>query len=254
MLKLDLTGKTVVITGASQGIGASISEVFANSGASLVLISRNENRLSALSKRLSAKYFAANVSNESDINKVFANIDKVDVLVNNAGIHFSSKVEDITFESMSNLFETNLTGAMFCSREAVKKMSQNKSGRIINISSTSGKLGKPFSSAYASSKAALIGFTQSLANEVARKQITVNAICPWMTETEMIEKIFSNAKYAEVKGLSFSNVKEEAVKLTPIKRFIQPEEVAHLALYLASDLASGITGQSISISGGPQLG
>lgn len=255
MLKIDLSNKTAVITGASQGIGYSIAEALGDCGASLILLSRNKEKLKANIKNLSkkgidAKYFILDVSNTKDIESIFSQIEKIDILINNAGIYFSSSILDIDINKWNELININLTGAMNCSKAALKKMIKNNSGRIINISSVSGKFGDPFSSAYSASKFALIGFTQSLANEFSRKNITANCICPGWVETEMAENIFKDSKYAELTGIPLEKLKEYSLESVPIGRYIYPEEVGALAAYLASNFASGITGQAINICGG----
>lgn len=250
MFTIDLTGKTVVVTGASQGIGSALAEEFASSNASLVLLSRNEEKLSALSKKLSAKYFILDVSNESEVKKIFNQIEKIDILINNAGIYFTSPVADIDTNEWKELLDTNLNGVMYCTRSALPKMIKNDFGRIINISSISGKNGDPYGSTYCASKFALIGFTQSLSQEVARNNITANCICPGWVETKMAEDILHDEKYASLLGINKKDLKTSSLEAVPIGRYVHPKEVAYLALYLASKYANAITGQSINIDGG----
>lgn len=250
MLTINLSGKTVVVTGASQGIGKAISEVFAESGVSLVLLSRNKEKLIANSQKLKAKYFVLDVSKENDVEKIFKEIGHVDILINNAGIYFTSSLIEMDINKWKELLDINLNGAMYCSKAALPGMIKNKYGRIINISSISGKFGEAFSSAYNSSKFALNGFTQALAQEVARHNITVNSICPGWVQTEMAEKILHDEKYAALHGIPLHELKKTNIEAVPIGRFVHPKEVGYLALYLASDYASAITGQSINICGG----
>jgi len=250
MFNIDLTDKTVVITGASQGIGAAISEVFADSNANLILLSRNEKKLSTISQKLSAKYHILDVSNEENVKEVFNKIGQVDILINNAGVYFTSPVVEIDSKKWKELLDINLNGAMYCSRSTLPSMIKNNYGRIINISSISGKNGDPYGSAYCASKFALIGFTQSLAQEVARNNITANCICPGWVETQMAEDILHDEKYAKLIGIKKDELKTSSLEAVPIGRYVHPKEVAYLALYLASDYANAITGQSINIDGG----
>lgn len=251
MFKIDMAGKTIVITGASQGIGAAISEVFAESGAALILLSRNKEKLERNIKQFkNAKYFILDISKENDVEKIFKEIGQVDVLINNAGVYFTSPFQALEIKKWKELLDINLNGAMYCTRQVIEKMIKNKYGRIINISSVCGKTGEPFASAYSASKFALIGFTQSLALEVADKNITVNAICPGWTETQMAENILSDEKYAKLHGIPKEELKKVSFEAIPIGRCIHPKEVGYLALYLASNHASAITGQSINICGG----
>ena len=251
MFTIDLKGKTVAITGASQGIGKAIAEVFSEANAHVILLSRNKAKLEENVKKIkNAKYFILDVSNPEDVNKVFDQIGNIDILVNNAGIHFNDTIEDTDVGKWKELLETNLNGAFYCSKFAVKQMQKNKFGRIINISSICGKTGWSFSGAYNASKFALIGLTQTQAQEVAREDITVNAICPGWVETAMAEEVFHDEKYAKYHEIPFGELKTSCLEAVPSGRYIHPKEVAYLALYLASDYASAITGQSINIDGG----
>lgn len=250
MLTIDLTGKTVAITGASQGIGAAITDVFADSNANLVLLSRNEEKLAARSSQLAARYFILDVSKEEQVKSVFNEIGNIDILINNAGIYFTSPVSEIDSKKWKELLDINLNGVMYCSRAALPKMIENNFGRIINISSISGKNGDAYGSAYCASKFALIGFTQSLAHEVARNNITANCICPGWVETKMAEDILHDEKYAKLIGINKEDLKASSLEAVPIGRYIHPKEVAYLALYLASNYSNAITGQSINVDGG----
>ena len=251
MFQIDLTGKTVAITGASQGIGEAIAEVFSESGASVILLARNKNKLEENVKKIkNAKYFVLDVSNSEDVNKVFSQIDQIDILINNAGIHFNDTIADTEISKWKELMSINLDGAFYCSKAVLKKMIKNKSGRIINISSVCGKTGWSFSGAYNASKFALIGLTQTMAQEVARENVTVNAICPGWVETAMAEEVLHDPKYAKYHDIPFGELKTSCIEAVPIGRYIHPKEIAYLALYLASDYASAITGQSINIDGG----
>lgn len=250
MLNIDLKGKTVAITGASQGIGKAIAEVFAECNAKVILLSRNENKLKANSQKLKAKYFILDVSKQEDVEKVFKEIGHVDILINNAGIHLNETIADTDITKWKELMEINLNGALYCSKAVIQTMIKNKSGRIINIASVCGKVGYPFSGAYNASKFALIGLTQTLSQEVARDNITVNAICPGWTETQMAEEVLSDPKYAEYHQIPFEKLKTSSLEAVPIGRYVHPREVAYLALYLASDYSSAITGQAINICGG----
>ncbi|MBI1857577.1 MAG: SDR family oxidoreductase [Candidatus Melainabacteria bacterium] len=257
MLSIDLKGKTAVITGASRGIGKAIAEVFADAGASLILLSRNKSLLEQVTKELNTKYkkpiansLVLDVSNPEEVEKTFSKIDSIDILINNAGVHFTSSIKDMDIEKWKELLEINLHGAMYCSKFALPKMLSKKWGRIINIASTSGKYGEAYSGAYCSSKFALIGFTQSLANEVAREGITVNAVCPGWTETAMAEGILHDDTYARLSGISINKLKEYSLEAVPIGRYVSPYEVAYLTAFLANNHASAITGQAINICGG----
>ncbi len=264
MFTIDFSNKTVAITGTSQGIGLAIAEVFAENGANLILLSRNESKLKKNQKRLmtvgasfisahpasNIKYYVLDVSKPDDVENTFNKIGDIDILINNAGIHFTSSIVEMDIEKWKELLEINLTGSMYCTKAVLPKMIKNQSGRIINISSTSGKHGEAYSSAYNASKFGLIGFTQATALEVARDNITVNAICPGWTETQMAEDILKDEKYAKLHKIPLNELKTSSLEAVPIGRYIHPKEIGYLALYLASDYANGITGQSINLCGG----
>ena len=251
MFTINLKGKTVAITGASQGIGKAIAEVFSESGASVILLSRNKNKLEENIKKIkNAKYFVLDVTKSENVSEVFDQIDRVDILINNAGIHFNDTIADTDISKWKELLGTNLDGAFYCSKAVLKKMIKNKYGKIINISSVCGKTGWSFSGAYNASKFALIGLTQTMAQEVARENITVNAICPGWVETAMAEEVLHDEKYAKYHEIPFDKLKTSCIEAVPVGRYIHPKEVAYLALYLASDYASAITGQAINICGG----
>ncbi len=250
MFSIDLKGKTAVITGASQGIGLAIAKVFSENNANVILLSRNEEKLKTNSQKLNAKYYVLDVSKEENVNRVFNEIGNVHILINNAGVYFTSPIQDLDSKKWKELLDTNLNGVMYCTKAVLPEMLKNNYGRIINISSVSGKTGDPFGSAYCASKFALIGFTQSLAQESASKNITANCICPGWVETKMAEDILHDENYASLLKMKKEELKSNSLSAVPIGRYVLPEEVASLALYLSSDYASAITGQSINIDGG----
>ena len=253
-----MSGKTVAITGASQGIGKAIAEVFAESGAHVILLSRNKSKLEKNIEQINsigvglapAQYYVLDVSKSDDVEKVFNQIGHVDILINNAGIDLNNTVLDTDINKWKELMDINLNGAFYCSKAVLKKMMENKHGRIINMSSICGKIGYAFFGAYNASKFALIGLTQTLAQEVAKEKITVNAICPGWTDTQMAEDILHDEKYAKFYDIPLEKLKTSSIEAVPIGRYVEPKEVAYLALYLASDYASAITGQAINIDGG----
>ena len=251
MFTINLSGKVVAITGASQGIGKAIAEVFAQNGANVILLARNKTKLDENIKALkNARYLLLDVSKTDDVEKIFKQIGHVDILINSAGIHFNSPVHEMKIEDWKNLLAINLDGSMYSSRAALSSMIKNNWGRIINISSVCGKFGYAYESAYTASKFGLIGFTQSLAQEVAKFGITANCICPGWVETKMAETILHDESYAKLYNIPLEKLETTSLQAVPIERYIQPKEVANLALYLASDYASAITGQAINICGG----
>jgi 3-oxoacyl-[acyl-carrier protein] reductase len=239
--------KVVLITGASGGIGRAIAKKFASDNAKLALndIAQAEEGLKSLVEELKkmncqAKYYLADITKYEEVEKMIAAIQKdfgrLDVLVNNAGTIADRTLAKMTKEEWQKVIDVNLTGVFNCTKLALLLLIPNQ-GKIISISSIVGERGNFGQTNYAASKAGLIGFTKSLSKELGRFGVRVNAICPGMIETRMIETVPDQMK--------------EAVKrLTSLGRFGKPEEVANLIAFLASDESSFITGAVINIDGG----
>ncbi len=233
--------KTVVITGATGGIGCAAARLFAQRGYNLVLTyNNNYDKAVQLYKELSlatrVELFKLDLNNLDEVEKVAQNITKlfstIDVLVNNAGIAEKSLFTDLTNNQIATIINTNLVGTMVFSREIVKKMLRTQCGNIINISSIWGEEGASMEVHYSAAKAGLIGFTKALAKEVAPMGIRVNAVAPGAIETNMI------------KGEDL----EELGNSIPLNRVGKPEEVAEAILYLST--AEYVTGSILSINGG----
>lgn len=253
-----LKDKVAVITGGGQGIGRSIAMAFAREGADVVIAARNKNDLDTvvsdvkalgrkgagisidLSQRQAIKPF---------VEEVFSLFPMVHILVNNVGIGWSSNpqfVVDMDEEYWDASLFLNLTLPLLLTKAFLPGMIAQKWGRIINISSTAGKLGVPRGSAYSATKHGLIGLTRSAAIEVATSGVTVNAICPGPVRTRLLARGIERDA-----GRLGKPLKEiEATRYPPIKRLLEPEEVAAVAVYLASEDAGGMTGQSLNITGG----
>lgn len=239
--------KTAVITGASCGIGRACALEFARAGYFAVINYKNSKaNAEALEKEIKSfggncMLIQADVSKKSEVQRLFAEIReknlKVDVLINNAGISSVKMLCDTDEEDYDNVFDVNMKSAYLCTREASFDMVSKKCGRIINISSVWGICGASCESIYSASKAAVIGFTKAIAKEFAPSGICVNAIAPGVIDTKM------NDCFSE-------NEKEDLKNEIPAGRFGNVEEVAKLALFLASECASYITGQVIGIDGG----
>ncbi len=239
--------KTVLITGASRGIGAECAYTFARNGYNVII---NYNKSCEKAKYIenelyengfSAISVCADVSDPKAAEKMFKAAEKafggVDVLVNNAAISYIKPIQDISLEEWNEVFRVNSTAAFICSKLALPFMIHKKSGSIINISSVWGMTGASCEVHYSASKAALIGFTKALAKELAPSGIRVNCVCPGAVNTDMN----SHLSPQEVK--SFCDE-------IPLERFAKPSEIASTVLFLASDAASYITGQTISPNGG----
>ena len=244
---MKLKDRVALITGSARGIGKNIALEFAREGATIFINDVDEENASQACsqlKKFGAKCFSyiADVGNYEEVKKMFefvyANAQKIDILVNNAAI-----LRDKTLHNMEikyhwdDVLRINLNGVFYCCREAIASMRENSYGRIINLASVIGLCGNFGQTAYAASKAGVIGFTKSLAYEGAAKGITVNAIAPGFIETEMVKEIPEE-------------VKEKIVSRIPMKKYGLTEDIAKLAVFLASDDAKYITGQVINVNGG----
>jgi 3-oxoacyl-[acyl-carrier protein] reductase len=238
-MKIDLTGQTALITGATGGIGGAIAKTLHSLGAHVVISGTNHEKLDHLGSILGSNYTKTpcNLSDISSCIDLVSSIDKLDIMVCNAGITkdmLSIKMSDEDFAEVINI---NLMSSFALNREAIKKMMRVKYGRIINISSIVGFTGNAGQANYAASKAGLVGMTKSLALEVASRNITINCVAPGFIESAMTDKL--------------SDTQKEAVfNKIPMKKFGTVEDVAHGVAFLSSSFSSYITGQTIHINGG----
>jgi 3-oxoacyl-[acyl-carrier protein] reductase len=244
-----LSGKTALVTGAARGIGHAIALAYAREGADVAVLDlRKENaektaaEISALGVRGIA--FGADVGSESDVifafNQVLSSFGHIDILVNNAGIDTTSLVVDMSTDMWDEMMRINLRSIFLCSRQVLPSMLERKYGRIINISSQLAHKGAPQMAHYAAAKAGVIGFTRSLAYEVALNGITVNAICPGPVETELF------------RGLPEAWRKRKLAEL-PIGRAATVNEIAPVAVLLASDEGSYFVGATLNPNGGDYM-
>ncbi len=245
-LSVDLNDQVALVTGASQGLGRAMAERLAAAGAKVACVARNEKKLADTVAVITqaggtAEALVCDVTDSESVNQVVDAVtekwEQLDILVNNAGITRDTLIPRMGDEEWDAVIATNLRGTFLFTRAATRPMMQRRYGRIINISSVSGLTGNPGQANYSASKAGLIGFTQTVARELAKRKITVNAIAPGFIHTEMAEAL------GEV-------VLKEVEKRIPTKRLGQPDEVADLVLFLASDAAAYITGATLTIDGG----
>ena len=242
-----LSGKTALITGASRGIGKQIALQYAHHGASVFYIDLEDGGSLAEYADITAQHNAkagfvvANVSNEQEVQKavstVYEQVDKIDILVNNAGITRDNLLFRMTVDEWNSVIQVNLSSVFLLSKEIGRRMIKQRSGVVINIASIVGIIGNGGQVNYSSSKAGVIGFTKSMAREVASRNVRVNAIAPGFIRTQMTDKLTDEQRSALTTQI-------------PLGRIGDPDEVAKVALFLASDLASYLTGQVIHVTGG----
>ncbi|MBI4082834.1 MAG: SDR family oxidoreductase [Candidatus Lambdaproteobacteria bacterium] len=246
------------ITGASRGIGKAVALAYAEEGADLMLLARQAGLLEAVAdaaraKGVQALTFSADITDAEQVEAAMEVTERrygrIDVLVNNAGIYRGAKFVDYDLETWNRVLQVNVNGTFICTQAALKRMVPRRSGKIVMMASTAGKYGSLYQAAYNASKHAVVGMTRCLALETAKQGITVNAICPGFVETDMIEALIPNAmKNAGIEDRQ--GMTQALLQRVPIGRFLQPEEIAHLAVYLASSESDGMTGQALTISGG----
>ncbi|HPZ07689.1 MAG TPA: SDR family oxidoreductase [Candidatus Eremiobacteraeota bacterium] len=250
-----LKDKVVIITGASKGLGLSTGKIFLREGAKVVVIARDKDLLEKSWHGVSnVLTLEGDISSEKTVKDIFektlSHYGNIHILVNNASIPLIKKMTETTLEEWERLFSVNMTGTFLMSREAVSHMIKNNiKGKIINISSVSGDVGAPLGTAYSASKAAIIGFSKALSKEVASSGINVNCICPGAMDTDMFHKDTTGV-LAEMFNADRETLLKKTINAIPLKRLLTPDEVAELILYLSSEKASGITGQTVNIDCG----
>lgn len=253
--------KIGIITGAGNGIGRGICKKFAEEGGIIAAVDIDLDSAEKIVEEINNNggesiAIQCDVTSKKDvINMVQDVVNKysyIDILVNSAGIDIKGKIEEITEEVWDNILTLNLKGTFLTTQAIVKEMKKRQYGRIINISSIAGKTGEPFSSPYCSSKFGVIGFTQAIALELGKDNITVNAVCPGPVETSLITKSVSQT--AKLNNRSFEEeMYEKFIRFIPLGRIAKVEDVANAALFLASDEASYITGITLNVSGGKEM-
>lgn len=246
-MRYGLEGKVAVVTGGSRGIGLAITEELLNQGAKVVICGRKQENLDAAAARLDSTDLMtvrAHIAREADVERLFAEVmerhSRVDVLINNVGMNLVTPATiDADFAMWQKIVETNLAGTYLCCRAAGRIMRQRKRGRIVSVSSIAGRKASPGMGIYGVAKAGVEMLTKVLAGELARFNIQVNAVAPAMVKTEFSKPFWSN----EV-------ILQEVVKAIPMGRIAEPQDVVHPVLFLASDGASFINGQTLLVDGG----
>lgn len=252
-----LAGRRALVTGAGRGIGRSIALMLAQAGADVAVSARSQNQIDEVAAEIEALGCRAaavpcDVTIPEDVERMAAHVHNrlggVDILVNNAGMGYSHKFATHPDEMWHTVMAVNLHSAYYVTKAFVQGMIERRQGRIINIASVAAKVGGKYTAAYNASKHGVLGLTRSLAAELVSHNITVNAICPGYVDTPMTDGTVSGI--VGYTGMSEEHARKYLESSSPQNRLIAPEEVAALTVFLASDLALGITGQAINIDGG----
>ena len=260
-MKVDLAGKAVLVTGAGRGIGKEIAKMAAEAGANVILVARSGAQLDETAAEIAAGGNGAALPHVADITdkaavddlvkKVVERFGGIYALVNNAGTNSIAPLSMAKEEDFRAVYEVNVFAVFRLTKAVTRQMIRAKTGRVINISSVAAKFGSAFNSAYSSSKAAVLGFTRSIARETASIGITVNAICPWHVDTELVHDAMG--RRARMFGKNADEYLKGIIAESPQKRLIEAREVAALAIFLMSHEARGITGQSLNVCGGMMM-
>ncbi|MCV2884276.1 3-oxoacyl-ACP reductase FabG [Aestuariibacter sp. AA17] len=243
----NLDGKIALVTGASRGIGRAIAEKLVEDGATVIGTATSENGANSISDYLSGKGkgYVLNVTSDESIDELLQSIKNefgdIDILVNNAGITRDNLLMRMKDDEWSDIINTNLTPIFKLSKAVMRAMMKKRAGRIVSVGSVVGSTGNPGQANYAAAKAGVIGFSKSLAREVASRGITVNVVAPGFIDTDMTKSLTDEQKEAIFKDI-------------PANRLGQPEEIAATVAFLVSDSAAYITGETIHVNGGMHMG
>jgi NAD(P)-dependent dehydrogenase (short-subunit alcohol dehydrogenase family) len=224
--------RRVVVTGGAKGIGLAVVRRFEALGDDVTGLSHAD----------------LDVTDEDAVERVFAGIGEIDVLVNNAGIAESAPLTKTTLDQWRRHFDVNVTGPFLCTRAVIGGMRARNAGCVVTVASTAGRVGTPYTSAYTASKHAAVGLMRAVAAELAGTRVRVNAVCPTFVRTELTAR--SVANIVQRTGRSAEEAEAALVKQTPLGRLLEPDEVADAVVFLASDAAAAITGQALVIDGG----
>ncbi len=259
-IRTDLTGQVAIVTGSTSGIGAAMAEALAENGAHIVLNGLGDaDEIEALRAKIAAdhgvevRYHGANMLKADEIADMVATTEKefgrLDILMNNAGIQHVSPVEDFPVEKWDAIIAINLSSVFHGARAAIPIMKRQGKGRIVNLASAHGLVASPFKSAYVAAKHGVMGFTKTLALEVAEDGITCNAICPGYVKTPLVENQIADT--ARARGISEEEVvRDVMLAAQPTKQFVTYEQLAGALLYLVSDAGANMNGSWISVDGG----
>ena len=243
-----LQGHTAVVTGGAKGIGLAIARRLGADGAAIALIGRDAVALEQAAAELGARHAVADVTDHAALRDAIASFGRVDLLVNNAGAAISKPFAKHTAADFHTMLEVNLLSAVVACQAVLPGMRARGFGRIVNIASTAGLKGYAYVTAYVAAKHALVGFSRALALETVRDGVTVNAVCPGFTDTDMVAR--SVATIASAGGRSPEEARGLLMSVNPAGRLVRPEEVADSVAFLCRSDASAMTGQAIAVACG----
>ncbi len=248
----SLAGKRALVTGGGRGIGAACARALARAGAHVVVCGRTQADLDAVAAEIGGTAISCDVGDRAATDRLVAALPgRIDILVNNAGVAESASLERTSDELWDRILEIDATAPFRLVRAVVPAMVTAGWGRVVNIASNAGVSGYGYSSAYCAAKHAMVGFTRALAVDLARTGITINALCPGWVHTRLSDEAV--ARIAAKTGRSIDDARATLEAMSPQRRMIEPDEVAHAALMLCADAARGIHGQTIVIDGGAIL-
>jgi NAD(P)-dependent dehydrogenase (short-subunit alcohol dehydrogenase family) len=258
---MRLENRVAIVTGGGSGIGRAVCLRICQEGGKAVIADVNGDAAGQTARLIErdgrqALALEVDITRKDQVRNMVARAEKefgkIDILVNNAGTDIKGSITEIKEETWDFLMTLNLKGTFLCTQAVVPSMMKRHYGRIVNLSSMAGKTGEPFTSAYCTTKFGVIGFTQSVALELGKENITINAVCPGPVETDLIIKSITQS--AQIAKVTFEEYKQKFfIGLTPLGRMAKPEDVARAVAFLASDEAEFITGTTLNVSGGREM-
>ena len=249
-----IAGKHALVTGGGRGIGAAIARALAEAGARVTVCGRTQHEIASVAQAIGGVALRADLGDRGSTDRMLAELGesgRVDILVNNAGIAESASLERTSDALWDKILELDVTAPFRVTRALVPGMVAAGWGRVINIASNAGVSGYGYSAAYCAAKHAMVGMTRALAIDLARTGVTINAVCPGWVETQMSDEAI--ARIAGKTGRSLDDARSSLTAMSPQRRMITPDEVAHAAVMLCANAARGIHGQTIVIDGGAVL-